>query len=68
MRIIKVWWLCPNTVWKYCNGENPRCIVCGLETNIRGGFGLQVEGCTEPRCKPNMVCCNNPDNECTFTY
>ncbi len=38
--------------WK---GKRPRCIVCGLKTSIRDGFKLTVEGCTDARCKKNMV-------------
>ncbi len=43
--------------WKV---KRPRCIVCGFETSIRDGLKLIVEGCTNARCKKNMVCCSNP--------
>ncbi len=34
-------------------------MVCGFETSIREGLKLTVEGCTDARCKKNMVCCSN---------
>ncbi len=35
--------------------------MCGFETSIRDGLKLTVEGCTDARCKKNMVQCSNPE-------
>ncbi len=34
--------------------------MCGFGTSIREGLKLTVEGCTDARCKKNILCCSNP--------
>ena len=41
-------------------GKRPRCWVCGFETSIRKGLKVTVKGCTDARCKKNMVQCSDP--------
>ncbi len=45
---------------KEWRGKHPRCWVCGFETSMRNGLKVTVEGCTDARCKKNMVQCSNP--------
>ncbi len=37
-----------------------RWLVCRFKTSIRDGLKLTDEGCTDARCKKNMVCSSNP--------